>query len=213
MNRKQDDFSHLRLTILQHQWKEAYTLIAALLANDVPQFTLFVADQIVRTSLRFQPRYDVGWMVRFTEEIIHFIHAGQREGEAPQLPPETGEIFADAPYGVTSLVTAIEDLWDSYSLAHTSDKRAKHLGSAISRIITAEICNYWEIRFPEEVQLREAFSNFERTSKGRILVPPYIDKKKLYQAIGFLKQPESEGYHSARLLNVVDDIERILGEK
>lgn len=211
MNIKENDLSSLRLTILKHQWKESYQLASMLLAQNLPQCTVLVADQVARSCLRFQSRYDLGWITRFAQEVIQFIQESRVEDEVPKLPQETGETFADAPYGVGNLVGGVVELWRSISVAHNTDEKAKHLANAINRFITAEIGNYWETVHPEEVQLRETFSNAETTTEGRKLLPD-IDMEKLYRGIGFLKQPESIGYHSARLLSIVDEIELILGK-
>jgi hypothetical protein len=50
------------------------------------------------------------------------------------------------------------------------------------------------------------------TAEGKIILPADIDKGKLYRGIGFRNQPESIGYHSARLLSIVDEVELILNK-
>jgi hypothetical protein len=206
----ENDFNGLRLTILKHQWKESYQLIAALLAENVPQFTILVADQMARSCLRFQSRYDLGWVTRFAQEVTQFIQAGYAGDEVPKWPKETRENHMDAPEGVGNLIGGVEELWRSVSVAQHADEKANHLIHAIDKFIIAEICNYWESLYPEELQLRNIFFLTETTPEGKILLPTGTDMRKLDRGINFRLQPESLGYHSARLLSIVDDIELIL---
>lgn len=209
MNIHANDFGTLRQTILKHQWKASYETISTMFAQNVPQFTVFVAGQMARSCLRFQSRFDLEWVVSFAQEMIGFIQEGRG---APNFPDEAKLTFADAPHGVTSLVSGVIDLWESVSVAHNVDEKAKQLVYALDRIIVAEISNYWETVYPEETHLREQFGNAETTVEGRRNLSPDTDKEKLYRGVGFLKQPESRAYRAARLLGIVDEIELILNQ-
>jgi hypothetical protein len=213
MNVGENDYSSLRLTILKHQWKESYQLAAALLAKNVPQSTVFVANQMARSCLRFQSRYDLGWVTRFAQEVTQFIRAGYAGDEAPKYPKEIYENHMDLPEGAGNLIGGVRELWWSVSVAQHIDEKAHHLATAINNIIIAELANYWEIVHPEEMQLQEIFRSAKTTPEGKKLLPPDIDQKKLIQSLIFLRQPESLGYHSARLLSIVDDIELMLSSE
>jgi hypothetical protein len=212
MTVEENDLNEIRRMILKHQWKESYELISTQFAKNVPRFTLLVVDQLARCCLRFQSRYDLAWVAAFAQEVTHFIEEGRSEGEAPHLPHEVDGTFADAPYGVTDMVEGVVELWTSVSVTHEPNEKAKYLAVALNGFIIAELGNYWEIVHPEESQLREMFWDAPTTAEGKIILPADIDKGKLYRGIGFRNQPESIGYHSARLLSIVDEVELILNK-
>lgn len=208
MNVKEGDLDRFRRTILKHQWKESYQIASTLFAKNVPQCTIFVTNQMKRSYLRFQSRLNLAWVVSFAHDVTHSI---QERYEGPDLPKEAGGTFVDAPYGVSSLVSGIVELWRSVSIAHEANEKAVHLAVALNEFIIAELANYWEAVHHDELQLREMFWDAP-TTEGRIILPVDIDREKLYRGISFLKQPESIGYHSARLLSIADEIELILDE-
>lgn len=207
MSIEKNDLNKLRQTILRHQWKEAYETVSLLFAEDVPQFTIFVANQMLQTHLRFRSRYDLEWVASFAQEVAAFIQTKHSDNKAPALPPQVHDIYGDAAYGVGNLIEGLVELWDSISVAHEVGEKTMHLVKALDHFIIAELCNYWDAVYPGEFQLVDTFHNAETTSEGRKILPADMDKEKLYRAISFLKQPESLGYRSARLLNLVDEIE------
>lgn len=210
MNSEKDELSRFRQATLKHQWKEAYTIASTLFAEDIPTYTIFIAKQMMRSHLRFRPYYDLEWIPVFAQKVIGFIQERDTADKAPDLSDEAHRTFADAPFGLTSLVSGAFELRKSLSASNDTGVKAQYLAYALDRFITSEISNYWEAVHPDEVQLRNTFWDSPTTADGKKVLPADVDKAKMYRGIGFLKQPESHGYKSARLLSLADEIELIL---
>jgi hypothetical protein len=206
------DLIEIRQTIYRHQWKEFFPLARTLLAKNVLQSTLFVANEMARSSLRFQQNYDLGWVVKFADEVARLIQMGFLEDELPVLPVELDGRFVDTPPGVSNFVAGVEAFWKSFAVAYEPDKKANYLLEALDNFLIGELCHYWAIVHPEEWELSEVFWNAETDSEGTKLLPPGIDRDKMYVGMMFLKQPESVGYKAATWLNLADELEIILDE-
>ena len=209
MNVEEYDLSRLRRIIMKDQWKESYNFISSLFAKDVPCYTVFVADQMIRSCLRFRSHYDLEWVISLGQDVISLIQEGYEELD---FPDEANGTFAAAPHGVASLIGGAIELWESVSVAHEDNEKSQHLAVALNRFIMAEQENYWETIHPDELKLRGLFWDAPTTANGKKILPTNVNKEKMYRGIGFLKQPESIGYHTARLLSIVDEIELILNQ-
>jgi len=210
MGIQNSDLSRLRQTIYERQWKEFFPLARTLLAKNVVQSTLFVANEMKWSHLRFQQSYDLGWVAKLANEVVRLIHTGFLEDELPVLPVELGGMFIDTPPGVSNFVAGVEAFWQSFALAHEPEERANYLLKALDNFLIAELCHYWAIVHPEEWGLREVFWHAEADSEGRKLLLSGIDRNKMNTGIMFLKQPESVGYKVARWLSLADELEIVL---